>query len=78
MIDESYVNGVIKRYLRPVRKRSGLKQIDVGEAIGCGQNYISHIELGRRAPSLIKLMRLCDCLGVTPNDLLGYSDTIRD
>lgn len=52
------------------RKELGLRQFEVAEMAGVNDKHISNIETGRCAPSLELIMKLCEILQTTPNDLL--------
>ena len=52
------------------RKELGLKQAKVCEMCELSDKYLSAIECARSIPSLDVLLRICDALETTPNDLL--------
>lgn len=52
------------------RKELGLKQSKVCEMCELSDKYLSAIECARSIPSLDVLLRICDVLETTPNDLL--------
>lgn len=52
------------------RKKRALSQERLSEMIEVSPIYISHIETKRSIPSLETIMKICDALDVTPNDLL--------
>ena len=52
------------------RKELGLKQAKVCEVCDLSDKYLSAIECARSIPSLDVLLRICDALETTPNDLL--------
>jgi len=56
--------------LKDARKRAGLKQEELAEAVGVHPLTISHFECGRVEPSLDTLKRLAAALGVQPGALL--------
>lgn len=49
--------------------RKGWKQVDLAKAVGTTRQAISHI-LQKEACTLKLLGRICQALGVTPNDIL--------
>lgn len=65
---------VFARRLKEVRELRGLSQGDLAQRIGILPAGISHLETGRRAPSLLMLKRLADTLSVTIDYLTGRSD----
>ena len=58
------------RKLASERKNRRLTQEKLAEKTDLANNYISNIETGRSIPSLETLVRLCEALDITPNDLL--------
>ena len=52
------------------RKKRRLTQEQMAEKTELSTNYISHIENSRSIPSLETLMKLCEVLNVTPDELL--------
>ena len=52
------------------RKELKLKQYEVCERAGINDKYLSCIETARSIPSLDVLMKICDALETTPNQLL--------
>ena len=50
------------------RDRLSLTQAQLAETVGVDTSTITHIERGRRAPSVAVLNRLCDALGLTPDE----------
>ena len=49
-----------------------MSQGDLAEQIGVDRGAISKYVTCTVAPGFRKLCAICDALGVTPNDLLGY------
>jgi transcriptional regulator with XRE-family HTH domain len=59
--------------LRKARAAAGYKTARAcAEAVGLSENRYARYERGGSEPDYALLCRLCDRLGVTPNDLLGY------
>jgi DNA-binding XRE family transcriptional regulator len=57
--------------LRLLRHRVGLNQAQLAIRVGCRNNVISQIEVGRIEPTLRIGARLAEILGVTVDTLLG-------
>lgn len=53
-----------------LRKKRRLTQEQMAEKTELSTNYISHIENSHSIPSLETLMKLCEVLNVTPDELL--------
>lgn len=60
--------------LKKIRKAKALTGPQLAKLSGIGYRSMNNYEVGIRFPTLGKLGWICDALGVTPNDLLGYSD----
>ena len=56
--------------LRARRKEMKMTQTQLGEACGVSAQEISHFETGRRLPELSMLVRICNVLETTPDNLL--------
>ena len=52
------------------RRALGLTQVQVNEAAGLSDKYLSNIETARSIPSIDVFMRICEALSVTPDYLL--------
>ncbi|MDP8998350.1 MAG: helix-turn-helix domain-containing protein [Pseudomonadota bacterium] len=52
------------------RKKSGLKQQQVADALNTHQSYIAKVEGGERRIDVVEFMDLARALGVTPSVLL--------
>lgn len=55
---------------RAARTRLGLNQSEVAERVGISNEVYGRLERGLMTPRLATFLRLCDVLGVQPNDLL--------
>lgn len=69
---------LIGRRLAGFRKQKKLTQEKLAEMTDLANNYISNIENNRSIPSIETLIKLCDALEITPNDLLLGSSTSSD
>lgn len=59
--------------IRAIRRRMELSQEEFGRLIGCSQDTISGYENGTGGvPRTDNLIAICEILGVSPNDLLGW------
>ncbi len=57
------------------RLAAGLNQRQLAEAIGSSQATVGQLERGDRGAYLRTIVRLCECLGVAPEDLLSGDDS---
>jgi len=58
--------------IKKVRKKRGLKQIQVSVDAGIGSSYYGRIERGTVNPSLEKLYRIIRALKVKSSDVLPF------
>lgn len=58
--------------IRHYRKKQGITQEKLSEIAEMDSNHISRIERGEIIPALETLIKLCNGLKVTPNDLLLF------
>ena len=58
--------------LKYYRKQKGLTQLELAEKLHAHQTNCCKWESGKCYPKVSVLMRICEVLEVTPNQLLGY------
>jgi len=58
------------RNVRALRAEAGLSQDEFADQVGIHRTYMSGIERGRRAPTIIVVEKIAKALGVTPGALL--------
>lgn len=63
---------LLGRRIKELRKKRGFSQEQLGELIGIDQKHMSKIELGKSYPSLDRLIRLSDVLGVQLPELFDF------
>ena len=56
---------MLKQLLRDIRERAGLRQVDLADAIGRPQSFISEYEAGQRRLDLVELREVCIACGTT-------------
>jgi transcriptional regulator with XRE-family HTH domain len=61
--------------IRHLREKKEWTQEELGNRAGFSQSYIAKIETGRAVPSLKRLEKLAQALGVGITDLLEGRDT---
>jgi transcriptional regulator with XRE-family HTH domain len=57
------VQNLLAQVIRKYRKKKGLTQIQLAEALGVSNVMISNYEIGRRFPPIIQLLRMANYLG---------------
>lgn len=74
----SSIRKVIGARIRILRKRSGLSQEEVAEAINCDNATLSRYERGVNAPDGAQLVQLAALFKITPGEFLpGSADLQR-
>ena len=63
----------MKPLIKQIRVSQGKTAIEMAKAIGVSYNYMFNLESGSRTPTLARLIKIADYLGVSIADL--YSDT---
>ena len=61
---------VVGRRLRSIRKGLGFSGQKLADVAGLSAYTIFALELGRGLPNLYTVIRICEVLGITPNDLV--------
>jgi transcriptional regulator with XRE-family HTH domain len=62
------------RAVRAIRLERGLSQVQLAEATGFMQAWISHVERGARNPSWENVVRLSEGLGVSVSELVRRAE----
>lgn len=60
---------VLQALLRQLRTEAGFTQVQVAEALGRPQSYVSNYENGERKLDIVELRELCGVLGVSLRDV---------
>ncbi len=60
--------------LASLRKSKNLSQEEIADRLGVSRQAISKWENGQALPETANIMKLCEILEVTPNELLGYEE----
>ena len=67
----------LARELRGRARALGLSDAEVARRAGLGERRYGHYVSGTREPNLSTLLKICDVLDATPNDLLGRGGKAR-
>jgi transcriptional regulator with XRE-family HTH domain len=62
---------MLKELLLDIRVRAGLRQVDLAEAIGRPQSFISEYERGQRRLDLVELREVCVACSTTLRKLVN-------
>lgn len=58
-------------YLKQIRKKKGITQKEIAELLNISQQQVSNIEKGLSELSSKQIIKLCNYLNVTADELLG-------
>ena len=61
--------------LLAIRKRAGLTQVEVAEAAGLSNRTYADIERGTVNMRIETILRICDALHITPDEILTKEDS---
>ena len=75
-METEYINRKIGSRIKDLRNQKGLTQQELADRTELTKGYISQLEHGIVAPSVITLLDLIECLGTTPSDF--FKDTQVD
>lgn len=62
----------IGEHMRKAREKAGLTLMELSELSGVTPGSISLYERDRRTPGLYSLMSICDVLGISIDEYVGY------
>ncbi|TGD85444.1 XRE family transcriptional regulator [Mycolicibacterium sp. CH28] len=68
--DDRTLNVLIGEAVRTMREKSGLSMRELARRAGVSQPFLSQIERGVSAPSMVTIYRLADALDILPGALL--------
>ena len=68
---------LIGRHIAQARKSRNLKQVELGSAIGVSDQTISNWEVGLRIPRADYILRMCEVLECSADELLGIPSTVE-
>jgi transcriptional regulator with XRE-family HTH domain len=69
-VDEAALNARVGAAVRALREKSGFSMRELARRSGVSQPFLSQIERGVSAPSMVTTYRLAEALGVLPGALL--------
>jgi transcriptional regulator with XRE-family HTH domain len=64
------------RAVQAIRAERGISQVQLSEATGLMQSWISNVEHGRRNPSWNNVARLAEGLGVSASELVKRAEKL--
>jgi len=65
---------VIGSAIRSCRKRRGLSQVALAEVTGMGRTQLSHLENGKKQPTLRTIARLAKGMKMRPSEILKQQE----
>lgn len=64
-------NTILRSQLRSAREAAGLTQVDLSEAIGKSQTFVSDVERGVRRLDTVELWEMCRAMGLDLTDFVA-------
>ena len=64
-------NTILRTQLRAAREAAGLTQIDLSDAIGKSQTFVSDVERGVRRLDTVELWEICRAMGLDLTDFVA-------
>jgi transcriptional regulator with XRE-family HTH domain len=68
---------VFGAWVRELRRRRKLSQVDLAARAGISATYLSEIEQGKRNPTLVVVVRLARALDAKPTQLVSRLDDVE-
>lgn len=68
------INKSIGKKIKDLRNKNGLTQEELADRTELTKGYISQLERGQVAPSVITLLDLIECLGTTPSEFFKETE----
>jgi transcriptional regulator with XRE-family HTH domain len=63
----------IGRRIADARKTACLTQAELAEKIDISEKYLSRIECGKQLPSIVIVLKICEVLYISVDELLGQA-----
>lgn len=73
-MEAEYVNEVIGKKIKDLRNQNGLTQQELADRTELTKGYISQLERGQVAPSVVTLLDLIECLGTNASDFFKEAE----
>ena len=73
-MEPNYVNSRIGEKIKDLRNKNGLTQQELADRTELTKGYISQLERGQVAPSVVTLLDLIECLGTTASDFFKEAE----
>ena len=73
-MEPNYVNCRIGEKIKDLRNQNGLTQQELADRSELTKGYISQLERGQVAPSVVTLLDLIECLGTTPSEFFKETE----
>ena len=73
-MEPNYVNSRIGEKIKDLRNKNGRTQQELADRAELTKGYISQLERGQVAPSVVTLLDLIECLGTTPSEFFKETE----
>ena len=74
MVNQKMLDYVVSS-IRRIRKEKKLSQLELSVRAGMSQSFIANLELGKKEPSVMTLIRIADALEASPRDFFPESSS---
>ena len=54
--------------IKAIRVKKGCSQMELSLRSNLSQSFLANVEMGKKQPSVVTLLRIADALGVSPQD----------
>ena len=69
MVDQKFKSlreqRILEIFLKELRKKSGLRQVDVASSLGIPQSMVSKYEAGERRVDVLEVREICHLFGIS-------------
>lgn len=73
-MEADYINESIGKKIKDLRNKNGLTQQELADRTELTKGYISQLERGQVAPSVVTLLDLIECLGTTASEFFKEAE----
>ncbi len=77
LLDDRFTEHPSMQSLREWRVKKLMIQRQLGRAAGVNPRTVMNVELGRQIPRLLSIQRICNALGVEPEDVTEFATALE-
>lgn len=72
------IEATLGKKIKAARRSKKISQCELAQTLHISEGHLSHLETGKNVPSIELLLKLCNLLDLTPNDLLLEQYSLND